>query len=49
MMQAEKEQLARSMQAKGDRPAEQMETVHRDKAGRIVTLEEKLVNDKDRL
>lgn len=30
-------------------PAEQMQTVHRDKAGKIVTLEEKLVTDKDRL
>ena len=30
-------------------PAEQMQTVHRDAKGKIVSLEEKLISDKDRL
>ena len=30
-------------------PVEQMETVHRDTTGKIVSLEEKLVTDKERL
>ena len=30
-------------------PPTQMEAVHRDKSGKIVSLEEKLVTDKERL
>ena len=48
-MMQEQAEMAAKAKSKANVPVEQMQTVHRDKSGKIVSLEEKLTTDKELL